>query len=142
MRQDTGSKQPPVDQKYLANFPDGADGANVKFFFCTPAGEIVHFVQGYYKPESFRSEVAFAQKALRAVARDRNGRQPRVIALHQTRLASLRREAASPPQNGSTRARRLRAGLLQVLIANHETACNRLLQDPQPFMVNESLGFA
>jgi hypothetical protein len=123
----------PLPEEYRRNFPDGAGGANVKLFFCTPGGKVVHFVQGYYRPETFLAEVTLALELLE-VAKGPDA-AARLTKVHEERQARFTAEAARETD-------RLVSGLLLVRAENHRLARERLLADPAPHMVNEDLGFS
>ena len=113
-------------QHNVRTLSEGAGGPNVKCFFCTPQGKIVHFIQGYYGPEVFQREVAFARTVLLAAGEKKDARL-RIRALHEQRMATLREEHV-----GRRKGLRYRRQ-----IANHRIASQRLLRDPKPFMVND-----
>ena len=133
-------RQPPVSGHYLQNFPDGAGGPNVKIFFCTPEGQIVHFIQGYYSPDTFLEEARFALRLLSSPPGD-------LQKLHEKRLVAISEEGRRlqvkpvPGDPAKQLGHKRRVALLGVMAGNHKTAMGRLLQDPKPFMVNEVLGF-
>ncbi|HEX6813183.1 MAG TPA: hypothetical protein VF384_16285 [Planctomycetota bacterium] len=123
-----GDHQPAVSEHYLRTFPDGAGGGNVRMFFCTPDGRIVHGIEGFYRPETFLAEVAFAQQLL-AVAGDPAELRRRVAA----RQAGLAGELGTAEAAGAAQHR----ALLQVLHRNLERLAQRLLELPDRYMVSE-----
>jgi hypothetical protein len=137
-------KQPPVNDDYLQNFPDGSGGPNVKLFFCTPEGRIVHFIQGYYRPATFQAEARYALEVLSTVTQPgmAEGRLRAVLAArHAERRASWEAERrcleAEPPDAEGRLAWNQRRALLAVLARNQEVTAERLLHDPKGYMVNE-----
>ena len=138
--------QPQVSQHYLDSFPDGGGGANVKIFFCTPQGRIVHFIQGHYRPSTFLEEMDFATKLLASNTSGDSKRFAPVLAkAHRERrqaLAKQRELAGTAEPAADVRAHRLLIQLFHLRERNHETALTRLLRDPKEYMVNESFAIA
>ena len=125
-------------QSYYDEFPDGAGGANVKLFFCTFEGKIVHYTQGYLTPESLKVEAEFALGLLK------NTKKPAKATLkaaHAAMIQSLRKELRGLQTRERTPANTRKQPLLQVRVFNHQLAEERLLEDPKTWMVNEDLGF-
>jgi hypothetical protein len=52
------------DKKAVETAPEGTGGGNVRAYFCTPAGKIVHLTMGYWKPERFLAEAKLARELL------------------------------------------------------------------------------
>ena len=51
---------PQYSPEHLRSLPEGAGGGNIRAYFCTPRGHIVHLSIGYWKPERFLDEARFA----------------------------------------------------------------------------------
>ena len=58
-------EEEPVDQPIPTGanaYPCGGGGGNIRAYFCTPEGEIFHYVEGYWPAENFAQEVDVALK--------------------------------------------------------------------------------
>jgi thioredoxin-related protein len=53
-------QKPPTKQMIKA-YPVGGGGGNLRTYFCTPAGKIVHYVEGYWPATAFAAELRYAQ---------------------------------------------------------------------------------
>lgn len=103
---DTGGPPKGYNPEHVASVPEGAGGGNIRIFFCTPDGKVVHQVIAYWKPESLLAEIRFARRLLE---------QPAAIrSLHAERRKDLDRlwreaEAASParPKRNDPAVRRV-----------------------------------
>ena len=122
------SQKSSYPKSYYTNFPDGAGGANVKLFFCTPDGKIVHFAQGYLKPETLRVEAEFALQLLKL----KDPTKAQLIAAHTTRIAALQKEDTAIQTKGCklAPADALKVQLLRFRVNNHRLAQARVLEDP------------
>ena len=127
-------------QNYYDKFPDGAGGANVKLFFCTPDGKIVHFTQGYLKAETLKVEAEFALRLLKM----KKPTKARLKAAHQARVKDLQRQLKKLQSKAckQTRENALAQSLLNIRVYNHQLAQERLLQDPESYMINEDFGIS
>ena len=43
-------------------YPWGGGGGNIRTYFCTPKGQVFHYLEGYWPPEQFNSELESAMK--------------------------------------------------------------------------------
>lgn len=121
-------------EEVLHQLADGAGGGNVRTFFCDSKGRIVHYVQGFYGPESFLREAAFAKRLLGCVNHD--GATAQIRALHEERRAALT-EALNACAGSPDGARQ--SWPLRVLLENHKLSLDRLLQDPSTYMVYDRI---
>jgi hypothetical protein len=97
----TGNPAAPYPPEQLANMRDSSGGGNVRFYFCDAEGRVVHYLAGYWKPESLLAELRFAE-ALLANPREAG-------ALRRDRLESLIQEhAAAEDRARRALARRIR----------------------------------
>jgi hypothetical protein len=60
------SQAPPTAQMIKA-YPVGGGGGNLRTYFCTPSGKIVHYVEGYWPVAHFAAELRVAQARYRAM---------------------------------------------------------------------------
>jgi hypothetical protein len=94
---DPNAPPPPgYESQHVASLPEGAGGGNIRLYFCTPRGELVHQVVGYWKKDRLLAEARFAVKLL-----ERNIR--RAHAAQTERRRDLDRQhrqalAALPPE--------------------------------------------
>ena len=138
-------RQPLPPEEYLATFPDGGGGPNVKLFFCDPQGRLVHFIEGQLKKASFRSELGFVKSLLGAMEAVEDPKKI-LAGRHDERIRKinedLKRSQRSPlPADKDARRRRAQGIAFQrIQLANHLRAKERLLADPRPWMINESRG--
>lgn len=87
--------QPQYDEAVLASFPEGGGVGKLRTYMVTADGRILSEIQGYWLPERFREELAFALELTPENA----------AAKHAERSRSLRDEAArlaaDPPEEKS-----------------------------------------
>ena len=57
---------PPTEQMIKA-YPVGGGGGNLRTYFCTPEGKIVHYLEGYWPVTHFAAELRIAQARYRAI---------------------------------------------------------------------------
>jgi len=53
-------QQPAFTKEELELYPEGGGGGNVRTYFCLSDGRIVHYVEGWFRPERFLEEAEFA----------------------------------------------------------------------------------
>jgi hypothetical protein len=61
----------------VARLPEGAGGGNIRIYFCRPDGAVVHQVIGYWRPERFLEELAFAERLMELDSKQVRGEQGR-----------------------------------------------------------------
>ncbi|GEM_PF-6723741 len=52
--------QAPWSQEEAMMYPLGGGGGNLRTFFCDPDGRVLHYLEGYWTPEMYGSEMGFA----------------------------------------------------------------------------------
>jgi hypothetical protein len=53
--------QPVFSKEELALYPEGGGGGNIRTYICRPEGAIVHYLEGWFRPERYLGEVEFAR---------------------------------------------------------------------------------
>lgn len=106
--------QPKPSQQQIDAYPLGGGAGNMRAYFCDPDGSIVHYLQGYWPPEHFLTEMDFAQEQFIAVAASRRsgstrntvatGLDKRIAEMnkHQSELQKLHPAEFSKPIRLST----------------------------------------
>jgi hypothetical protein len=56
--------QEPATPEQAKAYPEGAGGGNVRTYFCTPNGQMVYYLQGFWRTERFVEEAVFARKVI------------------------------------------------------------------------------
>ena len=57
---DPNAAPPKYAKAQTDDLPEGAGGGNIRCYFCTPDGRIVHQTLGLWRPERFQEECRFA----------------------------------------------------------------------------------
>ena len=61
------ANQTPPTKEMAKAYPVGGGGGNLRTYFCTPTGKIVHYVEGYWPAKQFTAEVRYAQERYQAM---------------------------------------------------------------------------
>jgi hypothetical protein len=122
---DTGTPKA-YSPEHAARVPEGAGGGNIRIYFCTPDGQIVHQVIGYWKPESLLEEIRFARRLL--------DQPEQRLALHAERRQRLteqwrQAEAAVPAQPGKNDPAARRAAQFHIRLRAAQDAAANMLGD-------------
>ncbi len=81
--------QTPPTKEMIKAYPVGGGGGNLRTYFCTPSGKIVHYLEGYWPAKQFAAEVRYAQAQYRAMKETPAGAMPKTLA------ANLSKEIAA-----------------------------------------------
>jgi hypothetical protein len=54
------AQQPKPTPEQVAAYPLGGGSGNMRAYFATPNGQIIHYMQGYWSPKHLRAEIEFA----------------------------------------------------------------------------------
>ncbi len=52
--------QPKWSDEELVRYPEGGGGGNVRTYIALPDGRVIHYIQGWFRPERFLEELDFA----------------------------------------------------------------------------------
>lgn len=85
--------------EHVAAVPEGAGGGNIRIYFCTPEGKVIHQVIGYWKPDSLLQEIRFARMLLAQPAALRSLHAERRKELDALRLEANAAVPAQPQRN-------------------------------------------
>lgn len=84
---------PSYNADHVRSLPEGAGGGNIRVYFCTPQGRVVHQVVGYWKPARFLEEARQATELLAQkpehVARVQGARRQELETARDAALAAL-----------------------------------------------------
>jgi hypothetical protein len=81
-----GAAQPKWTAEELERYPEGGGGGNVRTFVALADGRIVHYVQGWFRPEAFLDELAFALTLDEKTAADRHAAHVREHQAEQEKI--------------------------------------------------------
>jgi hypothetical protein len=119
------------DTRAVRTTPEGAGGSNIRAYFCTAGGKIVHLSIGYWRPERFLAEARFAEQLLtrakaEMAAAQRQRRQRIETALREAQTALVPSDPASRVRVGQA-ALKLRAAteLTPDLLADIDAVLDR-----------------
>ncbi|MCI0461202.1 MAG: hypothetical protein L0Z62_30005 [Gemmataceae bacterium] len=105
----TAPLPPSYDRRAVQTTPEGSGGSNIRAYFCTSAGKIVHLSIGFWRPERFLAEAQFAERLL---AGDRGQIAPAQRARRQEAEATFdEAKTAFVPSDPATRVRVAQAAL-------------------------------
>ena len=68
-------KRAQLNHVQVSAYPMGAGGGNIRTYFCTPGGQVVHYLQGYWSAEQYTVALRFAQRQHERLQQD-----PRALA--------------------------------------------------------------
>jgi hypothetical protein len=109
---------PSYNPEHARSMPEGGGGGNIRVYFCTPDGLIVHQVVGFWKAERFVEEVEFARGLLPLSPDEVRARQ----AARREEIAALRTaagaEVPAEAARNDPRARRFAALSLRLRAAD------------------------
>lgn len=110
---DPNAPAPPnYNPDHVKSVPEGAGGGNIRVYFCTPQGRVVHQVIGYWKATRFLEEARLAvellQRTPEQVAKVQAGRRKE---LEKERDAALAALPAKPERNDPVVRRAAQLGL-------------------------------
>jgi len=81
-------KQPVFSKDELAAYPEGGGGGNIRTYICRPDGAIVHYIEGWFRPERYLGEVDFAKTLVK------EEKPAALIAAHAKALQAAQQELA------------------------------------------------
>jgi hypothetical protein len=89
------ARQPKPTAQQIDAYPAGGGGGNMRAYFCTPEGRVIHFVQGYWPAKQMAEEVRFALARFEAV-RDMStdALKPALMKQIDTAIVEIAREQA------------------------------------------------
>lgn len=63
----TAAQQPKPTPDQVAAYPLGGGSGNIRAYFATPNGQIIHYMQGYWSPKHLRAEIEFSLDLYRSL---------------------------------------------------------------------------
>jgi hypothetical protein len=89
-----------VPEGAAAAYPCGGGGGNIRAYFCTADGEVIHYVQGYWPAKNFAQELEFALKIFEATkSMEKEVRKQAVIKALQTSIESMEHQRTEMAKN-------------------------------------------
>lgn len=92
----TAAMQPQPTAQQVSAYPLGGGGGNLRTYFVTPKGQIVHYVQGYWPASHLRDEIRFALEQFESIkGRARIARRQSLVSSLDKRIATIGSQQAT-----------------------------------------------